>query len=46
MVFTEELETLRLFRENNERKSLDVVKIWESTLYHHNLDYLGIESML
>lgn len=43
--FSEDLETLKNLRENNERKSNEVVAIWENTIDQNNLDSLGVESM-
>lgn len=45
MTFLEARDLLRVWRENSERQSRDVVDIWESILMNH-IDKLGNESKL
>lgn len=45
ITFSEARELLRIWRENSERQSKDVVDIWESILNKH-IDKLGNESKL
>lgn len=42
-LFVEDLEQLKRYRENNERKSREVVQIWEDSI-SSNIHNLGKES--